>query len=137
MNDQSVSDDQAINDDQSADNAPPIHAPPWPRWLRFGQACAYVGIRPPTMTLKLAAGKGPAWRFVPGTRIKIFHVNELDRWITETPPLPMSNAERGRLVKLQAGGKRGREKMRARRQAEIRDASFGSRSAHTETEPAN
>ena len=31
----------------------------------------------------------------------------------------MTEAERGRLAKLQAGGKRGREKMRARRQAEV------------------
>ena len=118
MNDQSVSDDQSINDDQSTDNAPPIHAAPWPRWLRFGQACTYVGIRSATMSLKLAAGKGPAYRFVPGSRVKIFHVSELDRWIEETPPPPMSDAERGRLEKLQAGARRVRE---AWRQAKINE----------------
>jgi hypothetical protein len=48
-------------------------------------------------------------------------VTELDRWISETPPPPMTEAERGRLEKLQAGGKRGREKMRARRQAEVNE----------------
>ena len=32
---------------------------PWPRWLRFRSACRYVGIQPGTMSLKLAAGKGP------------------------------------------------------------------------------
>ena len=69
------------------------------------------------MSLKLAAGKGPEYRLVPGSRVKIFHVTELDRWISETPPPPMTEAERGRLAKLQAGGKRGREKMHARRQA--------------------
>jgi hypothetical protein len=93
------------------------HNAPWPRWLRFKQACLYAGIKPATMSLKLAAGKGPEYRLVPGSRVKIFHVTELDRWISETPPPPMTEAERGRLAKLQAGGKRGREKMHARRQA--------------------
>jgi|HubBroStandDraft_6_1064221.scaffolds.fasta_scaffold529762_2 hypothetical protein len=66
-------------------------------------------------------GQGPEYRLVPGSRVKIFHVTELDRWISETPPPPMTEAERGRLEKLQAGGKRGREKMRARRQAEVNE----------------
>ena len=90
---------------------------PWPRWLRFRSACLYSGIKPATMSLKLAAGKGPGYRLVPGSRVKIFHTTELDRWIEETPPPPMTEAERGRLAKLLAGGKRGREKMYARRQA--------------------
>jgi hypothetical protein len=33
------------------------HNAPWPRWLRFKQACLYAGIKPATMSLKLAAGK--------------------------------------------------------------------------------
>jgi hypothetical protein len=99
------------------------HNAPWPRWLRFKQACTYVGVKPGTMSLKLAAGKGPEYRLVPGSRVKLFHVTELDRWISETPPPPMTEAERGRLAKLQAGGKRGREKMHARRQAAEIDAS--------------
>jgi hypothetical protein len=102
--------DQSVNESQS------VFAAPWPRWLRFGQACTYVGIRSATMTLKLAAGIGPAYRFVPGSRVKIFHTSELDRWIEETPPPPMSDAERGRLEKLQAGARRVRE---AWRQAKI------------------
>jgi hypothetical protein len=94
---------------------------PWPRWLRFRPACLYVGVKPATMSLKLAAGKGPEYRLIPGSRVKIFHTTELDRWIEETPPPPMTEAERCRLGKLQAGGKRGREKMRARRQAETNE----------------
>lgn len=92
---------------------------PWPRWLRFRSACRYVGIQPGTMSLKLAAGKGPPYRLVPGSRVKIFHVTELDRWIEETPPPPMTDGERGRLEKLQAGAERVREKRRARSRMEI------------------
>ena len=88
------------------------HHAPWPRWLRFRPACLDVGIQPGTMSLKLAAGKGPAYRLVPGSRIKIFHTNELDRWIEETPPPPMTAGERGRLDKLQAGAERVREARR-------------------------
>jgi hypothetical protein len=98
---------------------------PWPRWLRFRPACVYSGIKPATMSLKLAAGKGPAYRLVPGSRVKIFHTDELDRWIEETPPPPMTEGERGRLAKLQAGGKRGREKIRARRHAEVSEEAAG------------
>lgn len=104
--------------DQSDNSGYSVKDAPWPRWLRFKPACQYVGIKPGTMSMKLAAGTGPDYRLVPGSRVKIFHVSELDRWIEETPPPPISDAERGRLEKLQAGARRVRE---AWRQAKINE----------------
>jgi hypothetical protein len=88
------------------------------RWLRYGAACAYVGLKPGTMAKKLTEGAGPKFYRAPGTRSKIFKVDDLDDWIENAPERPLTQAENARLKKLQAGAARLREEQRARQRAE-------------------
>ena len=88
------------------------------RWLRYGAACAYVGLKPGTMAKKLTEGAGPKFYRAPGTRSKIFKVDDLDDWIENAPERPLTQAEIARLKKLQAGAARLREEQRAQRQGE-------------------
>ena len=70
------------------------------------------------MAKKLTEGAGPKFYRAPGTRSKIFKVDDLDDWIENAPERPLTQAENARLKKLQAGAARLREEQRARRQDE-------------------
>jgi hypothetical protein len=89
------------------------------RWLRYGAACAYVGLKPGTMAKKLTEGAGPKFYRAPGTRSRIFKIDDLDAWIENALVRPLTQAENARLEKLQAGAARLREEQRARRRADI------------------
>jgi hypothetical protein len=91
------------------------------RWLRFKSACKYLDIAPSTMSLKLNSGTGPRHRTAPGSRHKIFWSGDLDDWILSAAPHPVTEAERERLAKLQAGAERVREERRSRRQAKTEE----------------
>jgi hypothetical protein len=93
-----------------------------PRWLRYKPACDYVGLKPGTMAKKLTEGVGPKFYRAPGSRNKIFKVDDLDAWIENAPERPLTQAENMRLEKLQAGAARVRERQRARRRPEIGDS---------------
>jgi hypothetical protein len=88
------------------------------RWLLYGAACAYVGLKPGTMAKKLTEGAGPKFYRAPGTRSKIFKVDDLDNWIENAPERPLTPAENAGLKKLQAGAARLQEEQRTGRRAE-------------------
>jgi hypothetical protein len=89
------------------------------RWLRLKAACKYLNISTVTLTKKLNARVGPRSYRSPGSRFRIFWSGDLDDWVLNAPKHPMTQAERERLAKLQAGAERVRQKRRARRQAEV------------------
>jgi hypothetical protein len=85
------------------------------RWLHFKAACRYVDLSPSAMAAKLIAGTGPKFHRSPGSRFKIFSTLDLDDWIVNAPERAPTQAERGRLIKLQEGAERVRRERRARR----------------------
>ena len=101
-------------------SAPLRREPPAHRWVHFRGACEYLDLSPVTLTAKLNAGVGPKFYRSPGSRNKIFRTDHLDDWVANAPERPLTQAERDRLIKLQAGARRSREaRRREHRQAEI------------------
>ncbi len=92
----------------------PLHTSPG-RWLRFKSACKYLDIAPSTMSLKLSNGTGPRYRMSPGSRFRLFWSGDLDDWVLNAPPHPVTQAERARLIKLQEGAERVRQERSAQR----------------------
>jgi hypothetical protein len=90
-----------------------------PRWLHFKAMCRYVDLSRSAMEVKLAKGTGPKFHKSPGSRNLIFWSGDLDAWILNAPPHPVTPVERQRLAKLQAGAERVRQERRARRRAEM------------------
>jgi hypothetical protein len=88
---------------------------PQPRWLHFKAACKYLDLSHVTLALKLSNGTGPKFYRSPGSKNKIFWSLDLNDWVVNAPEHPMTEAERGRLAKLQAGAERVREERRAQR----------------------
>ena len=86
------------------------------RWVHFKGACEYLDLSPVTLASKLNAGVGPKFYRSPGSRNKIFRTDHLDDWVVDAPERPITEAERDRLVKLQAGARRSREQRRGRHQ---------------------
>jgi hypothetical protein len=88
-------------------------------WLRLKAACKHLNISTVTLTKKLNAGTGPRSYQSPGSRFRIFWSGDLDAWILNAPPHPVTPAERERLAKLQAGAERVRQERRERRATKI------------------
>jgi hypothetical protein len=91
------------------------------RWLHFKAMCRYVDLSPSAMTAKLIAGTGPRSYQSPGSRNKIFWSGDVDDWVVNAPERVLTQAERGRLIKLQEGAARVREERRARRQGKTEE----------------
>lgn len=85
------------------------------RWLHFKAMCKYVDLSPSAMAQKLAAGVGPRSYQSPGSRFRIFWSGDVDDWIVNAPERGLTQAERGRLIKLQEAAERVRQERRAQR----------------------
>jgi hypothetical protein len=96
-----------------------IRPNPQPRWLHVKGACRYIDLSFNTLMAKLRAGTGPQFYRSPGSKNLIFWTPDLDLWITTAPERQLTQAERGRLAKLQLGAQRVLQERRARRQAKI------------------
>jgi hypothetical protein len=90
----------------------------WPRWLRFEDACSYVGLKPGTLNTKIDNGTGPKFHRSPGSRDRVFWTGDLDDWIRNSPERALTPAEIERGERFQAASLRAREKQRARRRAQ-------------------